>query len=732
MNELFGVVISLPWPNWIVIPCIIVAPIFFIFQFLRPALHVNKQLGNAIQQLRQIISASKNSVITDLDLIGDQAMHSGNLPHLWSEYIETLHPQKTIDISGQEQVERWRATTMAETFFTIQVLVETPIKADFYKHMPGILTGLGIIGTFSGLIQGLSAFEISKDANVVRTGLRYLIHDVGHAFLVSAVAIALAMLMTLIEKIYISLCSQKVEELCQLIDSLFDAGAGEEYLARLVHASETSATQAMQLKDSLVIDLKQILSEITTQQVQAASQHSQKMSNDLSMAIENSMSKPMERISEAVSHVSSSQGDAVNKMLTDVLANFSAQMQDMFGGQLNGMADLLNQTNNAMSGTAAKFDKLADELQTAGQGTANAMAERFQESIAIMESRQGAMAEQMQNFMEQMRLLSKESQAEASQKMQSIMTELGDKVALMVGQLDNQNKKSAGEHESQLIKLSENMEDSLHNISTQMKTFLASVDNMLTRTQQQTADAGTEAIKKINKQHEIAEEASVSRQAELAEQSTKLISDLTNQIEVLGRSVADSAESTKASAAILASSSKSAIDRMNAGADNLLLATSELSDSEKRMAKTMGAVGLTTQTLQNSANILSGASSEVKTIFSDYKASTDTFSILISELNKIIETARHDASLTSDLVDELHGAAEKLNLAQRQAETYLDGVNNVLEEAHNSFAANVTNTMREGNSQFHEELSKAVGLLKGAIQDLGDTLDSVLQLKSID
>jgi hypothetical protein len=86
---------------------------------------------------------------------------------------------------------RWRSTTLAETFFTEQALIDTPLKTEFYKHLPGILTGLGIIGTFSGLIVGLIRFEVSGDADKVRSSLNGLIQSVGYSFIVSAAAITL-------------------------------------------------------------------------------------------------------------------------------------------------------------------------------------------------------------------------------------------------------------------------------------------------------------------------------------------------------------------------------------------------------------------------------------------------------------------------------------------------------------------------------------------------------------
>ncbi|MDD5320722.1 MAG: hypothetical protein PHD43_08960 [Methylococcales bacterium] len=46
------------------------------------------------------------------------------------------------------------------------------------KHQPGILTGIGIIGIFLGLLRGLSTFSVSSDPETVRVSLDTLIHGV--------------------------------------------------------------------------------------------------------------------------------------------------------------------------------------------------------------------------------------------------------------------------------------------------------------------------------------------------------------------------------------------------------------------------------------------------------------------------------------------------------------------------------------------------------------------------
>jgi hypothetical protein len=403
----------------------------FVYCFILPARRIGRELDTAIIKLRQI-KAEEDAHLTDLERVATEVMQSTMLSHCWSEFTETLHGQTSVNNVGQEMVVRYRATAMAETFFTDQALVETPLKTEFYKHLPGILTGIGIIGTFTGLILGLINFQVTTNADQVRQSLASLIQNVGHAFVVSASAIALAMLSTWIEKSLVTHRYRQVEELCVLVDSLFDAGAGEEYLARLVQASETSATQAAQIKDALVADLKEILAEVTKQQISASAMHNQQLSESMARTFSESLKEPITRISDAVERVSGNQGDAVNRMLTDVLASFSSQMQEMFGGQLRGMNEVLLKTSESIRLAAGKFDQMAQNMQNAGQGAVTQMAERMESMIGSIESRQSAMNVQMAEFVSQISHSVDGSQVESAEKMRSLMADLGNQVAQVV------------------------------------------------------------------------------------------------------------------------------------------------------------------------------------------------------------------------------------------------------------------------------------------------------------
>ena len=630
-------------------------------EFIKPSRVLNRELTEAIKNLKELRQVASGSPIIDLEGIANKVMTGDVLPHLWSEYRETLHPQKGGGADSFERTVRYRSTALSEMFFTEQALVDTPLKTAFFKHLPGILTGIGIIGTFFGLITGLKSFEVSANADLVRKSLSGLLSSVGDAFTVSLGAIAFAMAFTFLEKTTITKCYGHVEELTQLIDSLFDAGAGEEYLSRLVEASETSATQAMQLKDALVSEFKQIMAEVTEMQVSAAAKHSTAMSSAIVESFTESISGPMERISRAVDNVGTNQGDAVNRLLTDVLANFSSQMEGIFGGQLRGINELLIQTTEIMQGVSSKFETVAAGVQTAGESAADAMAEKLTQAIGSIETRQEIMNAQMGEFVVQIKNLVQDSQTETSQKMQGILATLGEKVSGMVTQLEEQSRESTKLHQTSQI--------------------------------------------------------------QFAEATNATVDGIGGMVQTLAEEVRSASDAMRQSVGSLSQSSRESIDKLNSGAEVLYMASSEFSKAGKGVTDTVRESGRAVETMTGAANLLGGIVKDVRSILSENEKTKDTFGAMVSDLRNLVENAKREALMSEEVIVSIRYAAEQLGSAGRQAEEYLREVTEVLGGAHEEFARNIERTLNHGNNTFQKELSMGVGLLNIAIKELGDTID---------
>lgn len=708
--------------HWAVGALLSLASGFFVVQFLLPGFRVGRELREARQRLDKIKSAGP---VLNLDQVRSEVMVSEALQHCWDEYRDTLHGQKVANSMGVMEVRRWRATSMAGSFFTDQGLIEAPLRTEFYKHLPGILTGLGIIGTFSGLIVGLQGFKVSEDANVVRGSLEALIGSVGGAFLVSAAAIALAMVVTTIEKAIINSRYTELERLCGLIDSLFDAGAGEEYLQRLVEASETAATQAMQMKESLVTDLKQVLSELTQQQIATMTATSQQLGQSITTSLTEGLTDPLARISDAVQQVGNSQGEAVNKLLSDVLGSFTQQMQSMFGSQLSGMSDMLVQTANTIKSASQQFEQLAGQIQQAGSGAADAMAKRLDESMQQMDARQAEANEHMRTFIDQLKESVARGQAENAELNMGMMRELGDSTNALVNGLRNQLEAAEGSNKAQQLASSERLSKFLEqmeiNAANSQEKSAAATQHLVN----QLSDTAIGVVRELQDQANKAQEEHTTRQAEEVETSRALMATQAEQISQLASAVKQASFAMESSVERLQNRAQASIDSMGQGAERLHLASSRLGENLDLMKANSDRLNDMSDKLTGSASTLGSVLTAAQQVLNDQRYARESFEALVRDLRETIDLAKREASVSANLVDSLQAASQRLTEAQRSADTYLGGVTDVMAEAHSAFSQQVMSTLREGNKAFHEELAHATGLLKGAIQELGDVLDNL-------
>jgi len=310
----------------------------FIVLYSLPSLSIGRRLKSLTRQLRETKDFSP-------DKIGQLFLHT-SLHRPWAEYEKTLHHEK---IGGSDS-SRIFATIPAKAIFNETVLVDTALKVEFFKHLPGILTGLGIIGTFFTLISGLQEFRVDLDPTLLQSQLEGLIKAVREAFVVSGLAIFFAILVTLLEKIRIHTLYRHVEDLSMALDGLYAGGVGEQYLSRLVVASEENAVQSRHLKDGLVNDLKQMLENLTTRQIEASGQHYQNLSNHMAKenervttALRESLQAPMESISHAVGALGQQRGEQVHGLLEDLLATFIDRLQGTLGQQMQDVSHMVTE-----------------------------------------------------------------------------------------------------------------------------------------------------------------------------------------------------------------------------------------------------------------------------------------------------------------------------------------------------------------------------------------------------
>lgn len=389
---------------FILMPIFVAVCLFLIGYFSHyqwPANRIRKNLVSVVDQVRAVrfrqrmlLEAQENAL--------DGIFFLSPFKNLWAEYCTSLHV-----VHGRDDVETILATLPAETFFSKENVVDLHINADFYRHLPGILTGIGIIGTFSGLVWGLHLFK--PDSSDAVASLPLLLQEVTSAFIGSGFAILAAIFVTYKEKSVLNRCYRALGDLNREIDSLYATGAGEEYLARLVTATENS--------------------------VIAQEKHSQALSQQVAMAIREALAQPMVELGATVQRVTANQEAAVGKILDEALRTFSSRLEDNFGGQIKKINESFDRSAASMQQVQHSMTALLGDMASIGVNAVDQMSGTLAVAIENASRTQDMLNDQLRTFTEEMNAMLMQHQTQSSEVMDVTMRAVLSKLQAAITRL---------------------------------------------------------------------------------------------------------------------------------------------------------------------------------------------------------------------------------------------------------------------------------------------------------
>jgi hypothetical protein len=658
----------------IVISLVALLTISFVVFFVMPSLGIRKKLKEITEQLEK---TKPNTTPTEvLALFADEK----ELKAIWKEFSKTLHQQQAV-VDGELKVTGVFSTVTSDAYFNPESVFEGRINSEFFKHLPGILTGLGIIGTFIGLIFGLHSFASIKlgDPQDIQRGLTALMDAVRGAFVVSAIAIVAAMVVTFVEKLLVKKLTSLVHELVQAIDALYDAGASEDYLARLVKASEESAAQTKILKDALVKELGDLLRELTDAQIAAATSNAnqlhanmqnqgQEIGAAVSKSINDGLKGPLDKVAELVAAASGEQSSAASKMLQEVMTSFSQKLNDLFGGQISEINKLNQEAATSIKHAVDGIQKLIGALQDSGQKTADEMSQRMLDAIERMASRQDQINAQSSAFVEELKKIMAEGQSQTQAKLLETMSVM----------------------QEQMLQMSSTMTGAQNDVFENNRTREKEMSDRASSMVNGMSDSVKSAVEEISK-------------------ASKTIAD---SVDTLGRTTT------------------SAIDKMNTGAQLIAVAAEDFTKAGNTVGNVLSQSSGLVEKINSTSTHLSTSANTLQDALQDYQSQRTSLTSMLSEFRQTVELAKKDTQLTGDVLTRLEKATTQLGQAETAAEEYLANVTKVLAETHESFTREMSNSVATANRDFHRNLKTAIDLLATTIADLEASLGSVIGRKN--
>lgn len=643
--------------------------------------------------------------------------------HAWNEFEESLHSQYELE-NGEEKLVRIRATAPSASFFSEQQLVDIPLNTEFFKHLPGILTGIGIIGTFYGLMIGLNHFDPSTPEQVT-SSVNNLLHDVLYAFLGSAFAITASILVTWLEKFSIAKCYKYLEKFTASLDSLYDSGVGEEYLASLVKSSSDSATQARQLKESLVTDLRDMLLNLAdSQKVEnerlAATlsttyrESGQQFAEQVSGAIENSLKSPLDKIAGAVQTASGDQSGMVQNMLQDVLTAFMAKLDTTFGQQFTNLNDMMGQTVGAIQTMQTGFSSLLQDMRQVSDDSRQGSAQLIEQLLAEMKSGQQAMQAGMNDMLSSLQASVAKIGAEGEGA--------GERMARQLEKMfadSEAREKAQAEHMAAFVEAIQNsvqqgQSATMEKMATSVEVLGEQLGNLFGQ-----IDKGQQQIS-ANQQ---------ANQQSLHEQTQRVMSEVDDQIKQLIDTVASQHQGTTETLRLLAEQTHQQIRGMQQGADKMHQAAERFEHAGDKVSEANHLTADVLNKAQSAGSSLSVATSELSSVVADYRNNRDAVSKSIAMLEMLAANTQSEQTTRSQFITDLKQHSERLLNYNREAQAFMERVSDVLGKGFEDFSDGVSRSLDKTLGKLDVEMAKASNLLAGSVEQIGESvseLDDVL------
>lgn len=619
----------------------------YIVRYQRPARGVIIELKKINTELQRLTS---DSLMPDDVYNLNKIFNKKPYDHLWKEYSDSLH---TV-MSSDGLMSSLRATVPAEAYFTQEALVDIQINVDYFRHLPGIMTGIGIIGTFSGLVWGLHSFSAAAAATT--ESLKPLLEEVTSAFIGSGVAIFAAIGITFWEKITLNRCYKLVKELHNTIDSLFATGAGEEYLARLVLASEKNSTHTAALKDALIEDLKTLMNDVADKHIAAQANQSAALAGQISDAIKNSLEEPFKELGGIVRTASGNQGDQVSGLLENLLTAFMAKIDDTFGQQLSGINAAIQKSSDSMTLVQEAMSRLIGDIANAGQSAASDMSSKLDESMSKAALAQEKMNEQMREFVNELRELIISQQSESK-------TALDETMKLVLAQLQEAISSIANERSDQIAQDRERT----NNLTVETKELYGG----------------------------------------LSENVNKLIED----IKVI-------TFKTEENISLMQKSSNSAISGMNDGALVMKEAADKFTEAGKAVSGVLENSKLLGDQITQTATTLQSTSNTVRQAFEQYDRTRKETQDYVLSLQSLIENAKKESGIGTKMISDLERILGSLQTAEKQSVDYLDNVNNVLRGSFETFGSEMVEQVKNVSVANDKIITNSLGALQGAVESM--------------
>ena len=494
--------------------------------------------------------------------------HNNELAEAWQEFEDSLIIRKRNE--NQEVVYK---TDAASLFFNEVRLLEHHLNIRFWNSVPALLVGLGILGTFVGLVWGLIPFSGINftQTDQIQSAIKELLSGVSTAFVTSVWGMLTSLLFNWLEKWRINRVSRAITNLQRALDQLFTLTTQEEISFRQEDelAQQTAALKSFStdLADRIKIAMDNIMSErlenlhqsltqLHDQNVQGRQEIVQELHNApeaFSNAVAKQLAPSLDKLNEAVERLREQKEESSTDAIRELAEEFQKFLSGSVMDQMETLAETVSKVSDSLITLPKQMEKMIEGVQEQIDQTRRLLDATSEEQTKQMKEMFGEMNGEMRKMTADVRDLveSVTDKMEAASD-QSIKT-LQQAITQLQHALDSTATQTFSEFEAMTKRMRELVNDSATRLDEIFKGGEQRVNGLLQQQVEQT-EAINEQLKNSQEtltkgramlQQMDASAASVGQMIEKTKEFSEQLTTGATQLENAGQQLTEASDAFK-------------------------------------------------------------------------------------------------------------------------------------------------------------------------------------------
>lgn len=341
-----------------------------------------KKIGKKIYNIQTasefLNTIDKNNIENEIMLISKK-FNELELGEVWEQFNQTIRK-----IPGGESIEgeityKYYSTVDANYFFNEDWML-SDINNRLHNNMPSLLTAIGILGTFLGLILGLQNLDLNGDINNTKSSIATLILGIKFSFKASLYGVTHSIMLTIYEKWYVGHSEISIGKLASKLDSLFPKNTQEDGIKEIYIELEkqTASMQKLstdfaeevgkKLDNSFQVNLTPILYKLrdaTEKLVDLTKNNTmaEDIGKNFNLSIQQTLVPTMEKLGQAAEKLAAISETSNEKAINGLIQNIGEMFSTATGSEMDRLKSSLGELTSKNEIMFDKFSGAVEQIQ---------------------------------------------------------------------------------------------------------------------------------------------------------------------------------------------------------------------------------------------------------------------------------------------------------------------------------------------------------------------------------